>query len=102
MVGLNGSREDGDVLASVPPLPTLEQSMKMASVSTLQKPAFQPPRIHLSILQSSVSSSLMQGIQELVKHAPRRNIELDGNSGRLKLPREDTTDDEQTWWWNVM
>lgn len=102
MSPFSDSLQEEDVLASVPQLPTLEQSVKATSASTLQRPAFQPPRIHLSILQSSVPSSILQGIQELVRHTPRKNMELDGNSGGLKLPQDEDTADEQTWWWNVM
>jgi hypothetical protein len=99
---MSGS-QDTDVLAAVPNLPSSEQSAKAAAASASQSSrSYKPPRIHLFIPEDEVPAGILEGVREIARNAPRKNIILGIEDGAYRLPRDKDAGDSQEWWWNVV
>ena len=95
-----GGVEEGDVLASVPLLPSAEDSATAGS--SPHKTDYHPARIHLAIPIPIVPPSILSGICELARQAPRSNIALDTQGHGLRSSCENEQGGSAVWWWNVV
>lgn len=59
--------------------------------------------IHLRIARSGIPTRIKNGVQQLAKHAPRKNIFLTDEDYQHApaLDRRLHQDDHPVWWWNV-
>lgn len=122
------SNDEKDVLNTVPPLPTLHDNdsaaiaaahyappRRISVVAANESESVQRFRginnsqfndspagpIHLRIARSSIPARIQNGIEELAKHAPRRNIHLTNEEIKLAPALDKRQDDNPIWWWNI-
>lgn len=116
------NEDKDDVLNTVPHLPTLQNDESAATIAAAH---YASPRrvsmaevnptenarhqssislagpIYLRIVRSNVPTRIQKGLEELAKHAPRKNIFL-VNKEPDEVPALDKTrNGGPVWWWNV-